>query len=99
MLSVRRGQVELRVGSVERLPAFAVPFDRILSVNAMQFWSEPIEHRRVERRFECRTTNGGQPTTGLDMSWTARRESPNNGPDSRDCPVRNRRDPSTPVTT
>jgi SAM-dependent methyltransferase len=40
---VRRGQVKLTLGSVERLPPFAVTFDKILAVNAMQFWSEPIK--------------------------------------------------------
>jgi ubiquinone/menaquinone biosynthesis C-methylase UbiE len=41
--AVRRGQGELRLGSVERLPAFDVRFDKILVVNAMQFWTEPSE--------------------------------------------------------
>ena len=40
---VRRGRVELRLGSVERLPAFDMPFDKILAVNAMQFWDQPVE--------------------------------------------------------
>lgn len=40
---VRRGRVELRFGCVERLPAFDVPFDKILAVNAMQFWDQPVE--------------------------------------------------------
>jgi ubiquinone/menaquinone biosynthesis C-methylase UbiE len=40
---VRRGQVELRLGSVERLPAFDMPFDKILAVNAMQFLDQSVE--------------------------------------------------------
>lgn len=40
---VRRGRVELKLGCVERLPAFAAPFDKILAVNAMQFWDQPLE--------------------------------------------------------
>jgi SAM-dependent methyltransferase len=40
---VRRGRVELKLGRVERLPAFEVPFDKILAVNAMQFWDQPVE--------------------------------------------------------
>jgi SAM-dependent methyltransferase len=40
---VRRGQVELRLGCVERLPAFEAPFDKILAVNALQFWDQPVE--------------------------------------------------------
>jgi ubiquinone/menaquinone biosynthesis C-methylase UbiE len=38
---IRRGVVELRLGSVDELPAFDNPFDKILAVNAMLFWSEP----------------------------------------------------------
>ena len=40
---VRRGRVELRLGCVERLPAFDLPFDKILAVNAMQFCDQPVE--------------------------------------------------------
>ena len=37
---VRRGLVDLRLGSVDALPAFGAPFDKILAVNAHLFWSE-----------------------------------------------------------
>jgi SAM-dependent methyltransferase len=37
---LRRGVVDLRLGSVDELPAFEGPFDKILAVNAMLFWSE-----------------------------------------------------------
>jgi SAM-dependent methyltransferase len=37
-----RGVVDLRLGSVEHLPAFEEPFDKILAVNAMMFWHEPV---------------------------------------------------------
>jgi SAM-dependent methyltransferase len=47
---VRRGRVELRLGSVERVPAFEVPFDKILAVNALQFWDQPVEPLRELRR-------------------------------------------------
>jgi ubiquinone/menaquinone biosynthesis C-methylase UbiE len=36
----RRGVVDLRLGSVDELPAFDAPFDKILAVNAVMFWSE-----------------------------------------------------------
>lgn len=39
---IRRGVVDLRLGSVDELPAFDAPFDRILTVNSMLFWSEPV---------------------------------------------------------
>jgi SAM-dependent methyltransferase len=38
---VRRGVVDLRLGSVDALPAFDAPFDKILAVNAHFFWGEP----------------------------------------------------------
>ena len=40
---VRRGRVELRLGRVERLPAFDLPFDKILAVNVVQFCDQPVE--------------------------------------------------------
>jgi SAM-dependent methyltransferase len=33
--------VDLRLGSVDELPAFEAPFDKILAVTAVLFWSEP----------------------------------------------------------
>ena len=47
---MRRGRLELRLGSVERVPAFEVPFDKILAVNALQFWNQPAEPLRELRR-------------------------------------------------
>jgi SAM-dependent methyltransferase len=47
---VQRRRVELRLGSLEHLPAFDLPFDKILAVNAMQFWDEPVEPLRELRR-------------------------------------------------
>jgi SAM-dependent methyltransferase len=54
---VRRGRVELRLGCVERVPAFEVPFDKILAVNALQFWNQPVEPLRELRRV---LTSGGR---------------------------------------
>jgi SAM-dependent methyltransferase len=39
---IGRGVVDLRLGSVDELPAFDAPFDKILAVNATLFWSEPV---------------------------------------------------------
>ena len=39
---LRRGIVDLRLGSVDDLPPFDRPFDKILAVNAMMFWSDPV---------------------------------------------------------
>jgi ubiquinone/menaquinone biosynthesis C-methylase UbiE len=38
---LRRGIVELRLGSVDELPAFDAPFDKILAVNTVLFWAQP----------------------------------------------------------
>jgi SAM-dependent methyltransferase len=54
---VWRGRIELRLGSVERVPAFEVPFDKILAVNALQFWDQPVEPLRELRRV---LTSGGR---------------------------------------
>ena len=40
--AVRAGRVELRLGSAEDLPAFDEPFDRILAVNSLMFWDDPV---------------------------------------------------------
>jgi ubiquinone/menaquinone biosynthesis C-methylase UbiE len=48
---VRRGVVDLRLGSVDDLPSFGTPFDRILAVNATLFWNEPEARLRDLRRL------------------------------------------------
>src|SRR5215213_2178236 len=48
---LRRGVVDLRLGSVEDLPAFDQPFDKILAVNAMMFWREPVARLEELRRL------------------------------------------------
>jgi SAM-dependent methyltransferase len=47
---VRRGRVDVRLGSLERLPAFDLPFDKILAVNVVQFCDEPVDLLRELRR-------------------------------------------------
>ena len=39
--AIRAGRVDLRVGSVESLPVFDAPFDKVLSVNSLMFLSRP----------------------------------------------------------
>jgi ubiquinone/menaquinone biosynthesis C-methylase UbiE len=43
MDAVHAGRVNLRCGSVEHLPAFEEPFDKVLTVNNMGMWREPVE--------------------------------------------------------
>jgi SAM-dependent methyltransferase len=47
---VRRGLVDLRLGSVDELPEFDAPFDKILTVNTMLFWGEPVARLAELRR-------------------------------------------------
>ncbi|MFL6241905.1 MAG: class I SAM-dependent methyltransferase [Acidimicrobiia bacterium] len=40
--AVRAGHVELRLGNAEALPRFDAPFDKILAVNSLLFWDDPV---------------------------------------------------------
>jgi ubiquinone/menaquinone biosynthesis C-methylase UbiE len=40
--AVRAGRVDLRLGSAEALPEFDAPFDKILAVNSLLFWDDPV---------------------------------------------------------
>ena len=40
--AVRAGRVDLRLGSAESLPDFDEQFDRILAVNSLMFWDDPV---------------------------------------------------------
>src|SRR5215207_3418450 len=48
---IGRGAVDLRLGSVDALPAFDAPFDKILAVNAVLFWNEPVARLEALRRL------------------------------------------------
>ena len=48
---LRRGVVDLRLGSVDELPAFDALFDKILAVNTMVFWREPVARLAELRRL------------------------------------------------
>jgi SAM-dependent methyltransferase len=47
----RRGVVDLRLASVDALPAFEEPLDKILTVNSMMFWPAPVVRLRELRRL------------------------------------------------
>jgi SAM-dependent methyltransferase len=51
--AIRSGHLDLRLGSVEALPDFEVPLDKILSVNSMGFWPDPVA-RLSELRSKLR---------------------------------------------
>jgi SAM-dependent methyltransferase len=44
--AVRAGRVELRLGSATDIPNYAAPFDKILAVNSLMFWEDPVERLR-----------------------------------------------------
>jgi SAM-dependent methyltransferase len=48
--AVRTGRVEVRLGSVDRLPAFAEPFDRVLAVNAIMLTDRSVDRLQALRR-------------------------------------------------
>jgi SAM-dependent methyltransferase len=48
--AVRAGRVELRLGSVTDLPNYAEPFDKMLAVNSLMFWDDPVGRLRDVRR-------------------------------------------------
>jgi SAM-dependent methyltransferase len=55
--AIRVGRVDLRCGSVENLPVFGAPLDKIMAVNSMGFWPEKLT-RLKELRDKLRP--GGQ---------------------------------------
>ncbi len=42
--AIREGRINLQLGSVSNLPEFEEPFDKIFSINSIQFWPEPVEN-------------------------------------------------------
>jgi SAM-dependent methyltransferase len=40
--AVQAGRVDLRLGNAEHLPRFDAPFDKILAVNSLMFWDDPV---------------------------------------------------------
>jgi ubiquinone/menaquinone biosynthesis C-methylase UbiE len=40
--AIRAGRVDLRLATAERLPTFDVQFDKVLAVNSMGFWDDPV---------------------------------------------------------
>jgi ubiquinone/menaquinone biosynthesis C-methylase UbiE len=40
--AIREGRVDLRHGSVSNPPTYDAPFDKIFSINSIQFWENPV---------------------------------------------------------
>jgi ubiquinone/menaquinone biosynthesis C-methylase UbiE len=49
--AIQAGRVDLRLGSVEHLPSFGEPFAKILAVNTMGFWNQPLRRLEELRRL------------------------------------------------
>jgi ubiquinone/menaquinone biosynthesis C-methylase UbiE len=49
--AIRAGRVDLRLGSVECLPVFDAPFDKVLTVNTLMFWTRPARVLEQLRRL------------------------------------------------
>jgi ubiquinone/menaquinone biosynthesis C-methylase UbiE len=47
---IRTGRIDLRLGSVDHLPVFAEPFDKVLAVNAIVFRDQMIDRLKALRR-------------------------------------------------
>jgi SAM-dependent methyltransferase len=48
--AIRMGRVDLRLGSVDCLPVFAEPFEKVLAVNAIMFREQMIDRLKELRR-------------------------------------------------
>src|SRR5207245_1232383 len=76
---LKRVEVELREGAVERLPFEDETFNRALVVNSMQVWPDVVGGLREIRRVMkpggrvalAFTRHSGQPTSGLTDALTA----------------------------
>jgi ubiquinone/menaquinone biosynthesis C-methylase UbiE len=77
--AIQSGRVDLRHGSVESLPFDDDSFDKVLAINAMQVWTDPVAGLREMRRVMKRggrialgfTPYSGQPNEGLPEKLTS----------------------------
>ena len=77
--AIESGRVDLRHGSVERLPFEDHTFDKALAINSMQVWSDAVAGLREMRRVIKTggrmalgfTPYSGQPNSGLPEMLTA----------------------------
>jgi hypothetical protein len=42
--AIRAGRVDLRLGSVDTLPDFGEPLDKVLAINSLGFWPDRVAH-------------------------------------------------------
>ena len=78
-IAIQSGRVDLRRGSVERLPFEDNTFDKALAINSMQVWPDAVAGLREVRRVIKSggkialgfTRYSGQPNKGLSETLTA----------------------------
>jgi SAM-dependent methyltransferase len=51
--AVRAGRVDLRLAEADALPDFGAPLDKIVAVNSMGFWPEPIARLKELHALLC----------------------------------------------
>lgn len=64
--AIASGRVELRLGSVAALPYADASFDKVFSINSLQFWPQPVENLRGLRRV---LRSGGRITLVSQPWW------------------------------
>ncbi|HEY8553892.1 MAG TPA: methyltransferase domain-containing protein [Burkholderiales bacterium] len=69
--AIGRGQVDLRLGSVERLPFDAETFDAAMSINSMQVWPDAVRGLREIHRV---LKPGGRVVLGFTRHSGQRRD-------------------------
>jgi len=55
-VAMNEGRADLMLASVMDLPHFSEPFDKVLTINAFQFWEEPLE---ILKNLKCILKPGG----------------------------------------
>ena len=78
---IGRGVVDLRLGSVDELPVFDAPFDKILAVNAALFWNQP--DARLEELRQLLRPGGLIALANQPRSRGERRDVSGQGPGDR----------------
>jgi SAM-dependent methyltransferase len=51
--AVRAGRVDLRLGAADALPDFGDPLDKVVAVNSMGFWPDPVARLQELRELLC----------------------------------------------
>jgi hypothetical protein len=51
--AIRAGRVDLRLAEADALPDFGAPLDKIVAVNSMGFWPEPVARLKELQALLC----------------------------------------------